>query len=96
MSQQQTQFHEIPAQKKENSIPYERLIQTEEFSGFIKKEKGIYHSDYYLFSNLLLYITITRCLYQSTAHRSLGADYGCMDFCRPAVFTRLDLRIYLC
>jgi len=72
-------------------------VKREDIPGaVIEKEKGIYHSDYYLFSNLLLYITNTRCLYQSTAHRSLGVDYGCMDFCWPAVFTRLDLRIYLC
>ena len=40
MSQQQTQFHEIPAQKKENSIPYEKLIQTEEFADLIKRKKA--------------------------------------------------------
>jgi uncharacterized membrane protein (DUF485 family) len=40
MSQQQTQFHEIPAQKKEDSIPYERLIQTEEFADLIKRKKA--------------------------------------------------------
>lgn len=37
MSQQQTQYQEIPAQK--TSIPYERLIQTEEFGHLLQKKK---------------------------------------------------------
>ena len=40
MSQQQIPLHGTPAQKKEKSIPYERLIQTEEFRDLLQKKKS--------------------------------------------------------
>src|SRR3954447_2155685 len=40
MSQQQTQFHDMPAPKKEKGIPYKRLIQTEEFRDLLQKKKS--------------------------------------------------------
>jgi uncharacterized membrane protein (DUF485 family) len=39
MSKQQTQLHEIPTQKT-TSIPYGKLIQTEEFGNLLQKKKS--------------------------------------------------------
>ena len=40
MSQQQTQFQEIPVQKT-TSIPYEKLIQTEELGNLLQRKKSL-------------------------------------------------------
>ncbi|KKB37433.1 DUF485 domain-containing protein [Bacillus thermotolerans] len=40
MSQPQMKFDDISAQKAEKKIPYERLVQTEEFKDLLQKKKS--------------------------------------------------------
>ena len=38
--EQKIQLHETSAQNKQKNIPYERLIQTEDFKGLLQKKKA--------------------------------------------------------